>query len=422
MIYEVGPRSRAWKYDIDVNYTDGQISWPYHVGHLNAARDTMRVSKDYKGDRSEWMWVRDKGADPMMANFHTLEKAPFGYSVPEKLTDGWECGDPESVGIDRTPIIRFLEEVSQGTFRDFHGLLIIRHNKLVVEEYFAKNGEWHGAFINSVFRDHCHHLASTTKCITSTLVGIAIDQGLIESVHEPIMTYLPDHTALIRDGKEAVTIEHLLTMSSGIRRTPSDGRWLWADRDVAEYILDQPLVREPGQRFVYSNGSAVLVGAILENATGMTADSFAEEFLFRPLGIKDHVWTAYPEGTVETEGGLALRPRDLARIGQAFLQNGQWNGAQVIPADWVVEATKQRMTYSTRLGQKGYGYFWMQMQLPYNDKTVSSFSHSGDGGQLLMVIPELDMVIVLTGGAYGGFPSRLYDDVIYSCLLPAVNP
>ena len=368
------------------------------------------------------MWVRDKGADPMMEKLHTLEKAPFEYSVPEKLADGWECASPESVGIDRIPIVRLLEKVSQGAFNDFHGILIIKNNKLVVEEYFANSGKWHGVFINSVFRDRCHHLASTTKCITSTLVGIAIDQGFIESVHEPIMSYLPGYVAMLSDGKEDVTIEHLLTMSSGIKRTPSDGRWLWVDRDVAEYILDQPLVREPGQQFVYSNGSAALVGVIMENATGMTVDSFAEEFLFRPLGITDYIWTAYPDGTVETEGGLALRPRDLARIGQAFLQDGRWNGEKVIPADWVVEATKQRMTYNTSLGQRGYGYFWMERQLTYNDTSISSFFHFGDGGQLLMVFPELDMVIVLTGGGYGGFPSRLYNDIIYSHLLPSVSP
>jgi len=421
MIYEVGPRARAWTYDIDVHYTDGQISWAYHTGHLNATRDTMWVSKDYRGDRSEWMWVKDKGADPLMDHLRTLDKAPYEYSVPEKLTDGWECDDPESVGIDRTGIARFLEEVSQGTFGDVHGFLLIRHNTLVFEDYFARQGEWHGELINSVFRDRCHHLASITKSITSALVGIAIDHGSIKSVQDPIITYLPAHTALLSGEKEAITLEHLLTMSSGLLRPRNDGQLMWLREDVVGYVLDKPLVSEPGQRFVYSNGSAAVVGAVLENATGRTVESFAEEFLFRPLGITDHPWTSYPDGTVETDGGLALRPRDLAKIGQTFLQHGRWHDSRVIPADWVAESTEQRKTYAV-VGQIGYGYFWMQMRLPYNDTTISSFCHSGDGGQQLMVIPELDMVMVLTGGTYGTTTNSYYYRVISEYVLPAVNP
>jgi CubicO group peptidase (beta-lactamase class C family) len=423
MIYEVGPRARAWTYDIDVHYTDGQISWAYHTGHLNATRDTMWVSKDYGGDRSEWMWVRDKSADPLMDRLRTLEEAPYEYSVPESLADGWGCDNPESVGIDRTGIARFLGEVSQGTFGDLHSLLLVRHNTLVVEDYFAKQGEWHGELIDSVFRDRSHHLASVTKSITSALVGIAINRGSIQSVQDPIIRYLPAHAALLSDEKEALTIEHLLTMSSGLRRPRDDGQLVWQGGDVVGYVLDQPLVSEPGQRFVYSNGSAAVVGAVLENATGRTVESFAEEFLFRPLGITDHLWTSYPDGTVETDGGLALRPRDLAKIGQAFLQQGRWRDFQVIPADWVAESTKQRQTYrSAGVGQMGYGYFWMQMRLPYNDTTITSFCHFGDGGQLLMVIPELDMVVVLSGGAYGATNNRYYYRVVSEYVLPAVDP
>jgi len=381
----------------------------------------MWVSKDYRGDRSEWMWVRDRGADPLMEQLRALDQAPYEYSVPEQLNDGWECGEPESVGIDRTVVARFLDEVSEGTFGDVHGFLLIRHNTLVFEEYFARQGEWHGELINSVFRNRRHHLASITKSITSALVGIAIDRGLITSVQEPIITYLPAHAELLRNGKEAITLEHLLTMSSGLMRPRDDGLLARLNENVVGYVLNQPLVSEPGRRFVYSNGSAAVVGAVLENATGRTVESFAEECLFGPLGITDHPWTSCPDGTVETDGGLAMRPRDLARIGQFFLQQGRWNDTQVVPADWVAESTRQRVTYSAG-GLMGYGYFWMQMQAPFNDTTVSCFCHAGDGGQQLLIIPELDLVMVLTGGRYGANNNLYYRRVIGEYVLPALDP
>jgi CubicO group peptidase (beta-lactamase class C family) len=422
MIYEAGPRARVWTYEIDVHYTDGRISWPYHTGHLSAARDTLWVSKDYKGDRSQWMWVRDRGADPWMSQLRSLEAAPYEYRVPESLADGWDCDDAESVGVDRAQIARFLGEVSQGAFGDFHSLLLVRHNRLVVEDYFAKHGEWHGEFVNALFRDRCHHLASITKSITSALVGIAIDRGSIQSVQDSVIEYLPDHAALFGDGKDAITIEHLLTMSSGLPKPPDDGRLVWHDGDVITYVLDKPLESEPGQRFVYSNGSAAVVGAVLENTAGRSVQSFAEEFLFRPLGITDYLWTTYRDGTPETDGGLALRPRDLAKIGQTFLQQGRWRDAQVIPARWVAASTEQRRTHlSAGVGVMGYGYFWVQMRLPYRGTTIGSFCHFGDGGQLLMVIPELEMVVVLTGGAYGATQNRYYHRIVSEYILPAVD-
>jgi hypothetical protein len=133
----------------------------------------MWVSKDYRGDRSEWMRARDRGADPLMDRLQTLGEAPFEYRVPETLDDDWTCVEPESVGMDRAGLSRFLEEVSQGEFGALHGFLLVRHHTLVVEEYFANQGAWHGPFITSLFRNRVHHLASITKIIASAFVGIA---------------------------------------------------------------------------------------------------------------------------------------------------------------------------------------------------------------------------------------------------------
>jgi CubicO group peptidase (beta-lactamase class C family) len=431
LIFEVGPRSRVWTYDIDVTYRDGRISWAYHEGRLNAARDTMWVSKDYRGDRSEWMWVRNRGADPVMARLLDLEESPFEYRVPPETGDGWSTTPPEEAGLDRAGLSRFLQDVSRGTFGDLHSFLLVRHGELVSEAYFARQGAWHGPFIDELFRDRPHHLASVTKSITSILTGIAIGRGSLSGVHAPIIGYLPDHAALLEGDKAATTVEHLLTMSSGLEwyqegrsALRDDNSMLWRNDDAVGFVLKKPLEAAPGQRFVYSNGSAVVAGAVLENATGMEVEAFAEQHLFHPLGIGAYLWTAGPDGTRETDGGLALRPRDLARIGQMYLAQGRWQGEQVVPADWVAASIEQRHTFraSGLIRPLGYGYFWMQMDLPYGDSTFRAYYHTGDGGQLLMVVPELDLVVVITGGMYGVSLHRLFFSIMREYILPAVGP
>jgi CubicO group peptidase (beta-lactamase class C family) len=432
MIYEVGPRARLWTYDIDVTYRYGRVSWAFHEGHLNPGRDTMWVSKDYRGDKSEWLYVRDRGADSLMEHLRSQETSSYEYQIPRGTDDGWECGEPAGVGLEKETLSRFLEGVSNGEFGDIHSVLIARHNTLAVEEYFAEQGTKHGPFISSVFGDRVHHLASVTKSLTSVLVGIAINRGFITSVQDPIARYLPAYTSLLGGEKESITIEHLLTMSSGLDWEQSGIEWsnprndaaaMWRCEDVVQYVLQKPIVVKPGERFVYSNGSAAVVGAILRNAAGMEVGRFAEEHLFRPLGITEFLWTSYPDGTVETDGGLALRPRDLAKIGQTLLDHGRWHDVPVVPKDWVVQSTEQRFAFGS-VGETplGYGYFWMQAELPTADGMVRSFFHPGDGGQFLMVIPDLEMIVVLTGGTYGANVNRNYLAILMEHILPAVDP
>jgi CubicO group peptidase (beta-lactamase class C family) len=429
MIFELGPRSRVWTYDIDVTYGDGMVSWAYHEGHLNPARDTMWVSKNYRGDRSEWMWVRNRDVDPLVERLLAMEETPFEFNVPPALGDGWESADPGTVGLDRELLDRFLTLLSEGEFGDIHSLLVVRHDTLVVEEYFAEGGSKHGPFIDSVYRDRTHHLASTTKTITSALIGIAIDRGFIGSVHDPIIDYLPGHAHLLQGEKGAITIDHLLTMSPGLdwsQQGPwdstNDGRALIYTDDVVGYVLQKELVAEPGTRFVYSNGTPAVAGAILENATGMSVGEFAKEYLFGPLGITDYLWTSYSDGTVEADGGLALRPRDLAKIGQTYLDNGRWRGTAVVSEEWVEHSTRGRFVFTSIGGAPvAYGSFWNQMELPTPAGPVTSYCHGGSGGEFLMVIPDLDMVVVFTAGVYGVDPKRMYHAILSDYVLAGID-
>lgn len=429
MIFELGPRSRVWTVDIDVTYSEGTVSWAYHEGRLNEARDTMWVSKNYQGDRSEWMWVRNRSVDPLVERLLAMEKTPFEFGVPPETDDGWDCADPETLGLDRELLGRFLTDVSEGEFGDLHSLLVVRDGTLVVEEYFAEGGSRYGPLIDSVYRNRPHHLASITKTITSALVGIAIDHGAIGSVHDPIIDYLPGYAHLLQGEKEAITIDHLITMSPGLEwsqqgpwDTTNDGRNLNYTDDALGYVLQKELIAEPGTRFVYSNGTPAVLGAILENATGMSIAEFAEQHLFGPLGIEDYGWSSYPDGTVEADGGLALRPRDLAKIGQMVLDKGLWQGATVVSEEWLDHATEGRFVYATMGGEPvSYGSFWNRVVLPTPGGPVDTFFHGGTGGNLLTVIPDLDMVVVFTAAIYGRDPKRLYYPVLSEYLLAGID-
>jgi len=429
MIYEVGPRSRVWTYDIDVAYADGAVSWAYHQGSLNPARDTLKVLKDYNGDRSDWMWVRRPALDSLLSHLHGMGTAPFEYTIPPEIDDGWPAAAPEAVGLAGETMMDLLASVAQGELGDIHSILVARRGTLVIEEYFAQNGSKHGPFIDSIFRNRVHHLASTTKSIASVLVGIALDRGYIGNAQDPIIRYLPDYAPLLTGGKEAITVGHLLSMSPGLqwfgRNTPgmvNDDHAAWEVEDMVAYALGKPLASDPGTRFNYSNATAAVAGALLEDATDTDVGSFARENLFQPLGITDFLWTSYPDGTVETDGGLALRPRDLARIGQLYLEGGRWDGVQIVPAAWVEESTRGRFRYGSAGGiSLTYGYFWMEAALPSPEGDVRAFFHSGDGGQFLMVVPDLDLVIVLTGGIYGRSVVGAYVPLIVRHVLSAVE-
>jgi CubicO group peptidase (beta-lactamase class C family) len=180
------------------------------------------------------------------------------------------------------------------------------------------------------------------------------------------------------------------------------------------------MVDEPGVLFNYSNGTPTVTGAILRSAVGMDVAQFAEASLFGPLGITDYSWTKYPDGSIETDGGLALRSRDLAKIGQLFLNRGMWDGTQVVSEQWVTESTKERLRFG-RGNRWGYGYHWMQTETRIGGGSVRSYFVPGDGNQILAVFPELDMVVVFTAGNYGRDPKPEYYALFARYILPSVT-
>lgn len=239
--------------------------------------------------------------------------------------------------------------------------------------------------------DRTTNVKSVSKSIVSLLVGIAIDKGYLRGVDQPIGEFFTDYFNRHPDPvKEAITIKDLLTMRSGLASTSirNYGRWVVSDNWI-EYVLDQALVSRPGDQMIYSTGSSHLLSAIITRASGMSTRSFANRYLFGPLGIRDGGWDQDPQGYYFGGNNMALSPESMLRIGTMVMNNGTYDGQQVVPEAWIRESM-QKYTRS-RFNPYDYGYLWWQREL--NGEQVQ-FAW-GNGGQYIVMIPELDTVLAV---------------------------
>lgn len=338
---------------------------------------------------------------------------PYVYTVPVQTGDGWETASLAEVGLSESRLKRLIDLIREGVYARVHGLLIVKDGKLVFEEYFngldlqaavgdSVIGEW-----TAFDRDTPHNLASVTKSITSTLVGIAIDRGLITSVDTAVYDFFPEHADLRDARKDSITLRHLLTMTSGLAWDEAtypygdprnDIHALFSRSDPIRYILAKPAADTPGTRWIYNGGGTNVLGDIVRRVSGMSLDAFGDAYLFSPLGITDRAWVHLASPVTYASGDLRLRPRDMARIGQLFLNGGTWKGERIVSAAWTAEATARHA--ETWNPGWGYGFQWWIHDFDVDGVTVPSFGARGWGGQFITVFPEQDMVVVQTGGNY----------------------
>ena len=361
------------------------------------------------------------------------------YRIPEQTNDGLQVSTMEKVGIDTSFIIEAVNRIEGGKYGEIHSLLIYKDNKLVLEEYFPGHiYQWDapGHKGESILwnREMAHCIHSDTKSITSLCIGIAIDKGFIESVHQSIFDYLPEHQSFKESNKEYITIEHLLTMTSGLRwdewgvslssiNNDQIGIWFWEDGPM-NYVLSRNFVAEPGKRFNYSGGDIQILVEILENATGMPLDDFAGKYLFDPLGITSFDWwLKFPSGgEIQGAGGLKITPRDMVKIGSMMLNKGKWNGKQIVSEEWVSKCSKPFFGNNgikvpgEDLGTLGYGYTWWIKQYREYGRM---FCALGWGGQKIIVLPDLNTVVVFTGANYNSKVKQ--NKILKKFILPAIN-
>ncbi len=310
-------------------------------------------------------------------------EAPTGVSEPYWPTEGWRYTAPDDVGLDPVRLSEMIKALNERRI-GADSILVIRHGYIIYDVYFPPFDE-----------GQRHIVYSCTKSVVSTLIGIALEEGYIESLDQRVLDFFPNRTVENLDAwKREMTLRDLLTMTAGFDARDSYlYNWEGLERmhgaeDAVQYVLDLPMAEKPGIRFEYTNGVSHLLSCIITEATNMTALEFARERLFAPLGITDSEWTTDPKGNNWGYSNLYLTPHDMAKIGYLFLKGGEWDGEQIVSREWVEEATSKKVHAGTLLDD--YGFQWWISPRGY-------YSAIGYKGQFIHVVPDLDLVVVTTG-------------------------
>jgi CubicO group peptidase (beta-lactamase class C family) len=261
-------------------------------------------------------------------------------------------------------------------------------------------------------------IESVTKSVTSALLGMALAEGTLPNgLDTPILSLFPEYGSVENPSaaKDAIRLEDVLTMTSGLawdewtlpyQHPLNSWNQMLAQPDWSRFVLDRPMVSDPGTHFVYNTGGSLLLSRAIEQATGTTVAEFAAEGLFAPIGITSWAWPSSPEGHSITGDDLELTPIGMARIGRLFLNGGVWNGEQIVPAEWVDLSTATHVGYAEGVETFEYGYHWWRFR---DDLSVAAalavndaYFAWGNGGQFIIVVPHMDLIVVMTGENYTG--------------------
>jgi len=362
------------------------------------------------------------------------------YQAPTNGEEGLKVGNLEEVHMNTDMIEKAVERISRGKHGEVHSILIFKDDKLVLEEYFEGHRykwdepRYHGELVQWN-QSMPHEMMSVTKSVTSACIGIAVDKGFIESVNQSIFDYLPEYQHLNVDNREYITIEHLLTMTMGLAwdewsaahgSSANSIDSLWFDcEETITCVLERPWWREPGQLFTYNGGGMAILGEILKNSSGMNIEEFSKEYLLDPLGIENNKWSQFPGGVWDGSGSFDMTSRDMVKFGALFLNDGKWDDQQIISSEWV---GKSSTIYNNNIdivipgedsGKNGYGYTWWISEFSHDDKNIKMFRAGGWGGQEIMTFPEVDMIVVFTGGNYAK-KTTLFS-IVENYILPSIN-
>jgi CubicO group peptidase (beta-lactamase class C family) len=345
----------------------------------------------------------------------------FQARVPTARDDGWPVASLADVDLREAPIAALVQRVIDATPTGWrspavHALLVARHGKLVVEEYFA-----------GFTADTLHDLRSAGKSWTSALAGVAVGRGDLAATSR-LVDVVPA-AASTDPRRAAITLEHLLTMSSGIDCDDDNGdhpgnenvmQNQRGERDWYRYMLALPMMHAPGERAEYCSGTINLVGAMLEPALGWIPAAW-HDGLARPLQITRFAMNLMPTEQGYLGGGVHLRARDFAKLPQLYLNGGSWSGASILRPAWVTRSIEPRVSIHA---PRDYGYAWWQITYRVDGVDYPAFFASGNGGQLAIAIPSLDLVVAVMAGNYNSFKTwrAFYEDWVPRYLIPAARP
>lgn len=326
----------------------------------------------------------------------------------------WPESTPEEQGVDSAPLLEMLTEIECDDL-PVHGLVVIRHGHLIFEAYPGP------------YRSEDRHIMySATKSVSAMLIGLAIADEYIDADTQLVFDLLPEYRRRVGpldEAKKSLQLRHILTMTAGFEwqdgpygiREPGDFSRVLAASDGVKYILSKPVVAAPGSGHAYNSGCSHLLSAIIQNVTEMPSLDYARQSLFEPIGVRNAAWSAY-QGISNGASELFLRPRDMARLGHLILRRGQWDGEVVVPEVWISKLVEPIIRTDFLEPHELYGYGWYT-------KTIAGHqvhSAEGLGGNGIYVVPDLDLVVVFTGGLTGREMLAPYR-FLKEFLLPAVR-
>lgn len=311
-------------------------------------------------------------------NFH------YQYQIPEQIDDKIETSKYYSEN-DSLFIYNIINEIINCNYGRLNSFLLFKNNKLICEEYFF-----------GYTKNDLHQIESSTKSITSLLIGIAFDNEFVESINQPIYEIFENYPHLSKGEYKKITIENLLTMTSSYE--VNDELFLQSENRI-DYALKRKIINNVGEVFVYDGANTQILGAILKEKTNLFADEFAKIYLFEPLGITKYNWEIFKQNNEPLMGGsLELLPRDLGKIGLLVINNGMFDNQQIISNEWINKSTSEKV--KTHIENDNYSYHWWNITLNSNNKKYEVVWANGWGSQFIYIIPELDVVIVTTGYNY----------------------
>lgn len=380
----------------------GRKGWALN-GHLDDETGQLRI--DWQGIGVFPFTRRDR--DDAIGHYaSTPAGSQRAYRVPVPDDDGWSTASLDEVDMQAAPLMDLQQQVASSTPAPgeplLHSLLVARHGKLVFETYF------HG-----FSREQAHDMRSAGKSFASLLVGMAIDHGADLSAETTVLSMFPEYAQLdhVDQNKRAVTVGDLMDMSSGLAcddgNPGSPGgedkmQGQQAERDWYRYTLNLPTVQPPGaDQAVYCSAGINLLGGVVRNATGRRLIDLFQDWIAKPMQMRGHHINLMPDGDAYLAGGIHMRPRDMLKLGQLYLDRGVWNGRRLVDARWIDASLTRRTTFGPN---HDYGYAWHLHTFRVGRHAYRGYAAEGNGGQFVILVPELDLVVAITAGNYGQFP------------------
>ncbi|PTY38499.1 hypothetical protein BGP77_12385 [Saccharospirillum sp. MSK14-1] len=331
--------------------------------------------------------------------------------LPIAEDDPLPSATPADVGMVDDYLQQLDADLAQVEDHQLHSVLVARQGQLVYERYY-----------NGYAANTPHDLRSVTKSITSLLTGMAVDDGAVLNVDQPMMGYLGEAYPQV-ENKGGISLRHLLTMSSGLDCDDRDGQSrgqedrMYRQRDWVAYFLALESVAPPGQYSAYCTGGVVALGRVISEATGLPVDQYAQQRLLSPLGIRNVRWARFDgDRQIDTGGHLLMTPQALVKIGQLILQQGQWQGERLMNPNWIAEATTPQM----QVDGTDYGFLWWLHEVDYGLQPVRIIAARGNGGQTLFIAPQFDLVAVMTAGYYNNPEASVVDRIFFNAILPSI--